>query len=265
MIVAIVFAVTDFVVTLNVAKVAPLSMVTVDGTTADFELLLIPIDRPVDGAGPTNVTVAVALLPPDTVPGVTVRFERDKGLIESDAPIEEDPNFAVIFAVVTVVTGFVVIENVAEVEPPAIVTDAGTEADPDPLLKLIFSPLAGAAEPMSTVPVELLPPNKELGLKVTEASAGAFTVKVPEELLLPSVALIDAVAFAATATVFTVNVAEASPPMTTTDDSTVAAAPLDLSETTAPSAPVFLESVTVPVEDVPPTTLAGDKLTLVTV
>ena len=65
-----------------------------------------------------------------------------------------------------------------------------------------------------------------------------------------------------TAVVVTVNVAVDAPAATVTVAGTVAFERLEVSVTTVPLGPAFPLSVTVPVEDVPPVTVAGlsDKL-----
>ena len=61
---------TTFVVTVNVALVAPAATVTLAGTVATPVLLLVSATAtPPAGAGPFNVTVPVDGLPPTTVVG----------------------------------------------------------------------------------------------------------------------------------------------------------------------------------------------------
>jgi hypothetical protein len=67
----VVAAVTDVVVTVNVAVVAPLATVTLPGTVADGSLLVTVTAAPPEGATPLSVTVPVELLPPTTLAGLS--------------------------------------------------------------------------------------------------------------------------------------------------------------------------------------------------
>jgi hypothetical protein len=76
-------------------------------------------------------------------------------------------------------TGLVVTGNVAVVAPAATITLAGTCAAAVLLLdRVTTAPLAGAGPLSVTVPVEDMPPITDEGLRLTEASAGAVTVKL---------------------------------------------------------------------------------------
>jgi hypothetical protein len=156
----------------------------------------------------------------------------------------------------------VVTVNVALVAPAATVTLAGTVAtDVLLLLSVTTAPPVGAALLNVTVPVEELPPVTLVGFRLTDETAGAFTVKaalcvplyVPEivtEVVVP------------TATVVTVNVALVAPAATVTFAGTAATdVLLLLSVTTAPPVGAALLNVTVPVEELPPVTLVGFRLT----
>ena len=76
-------------------------------------------------------------------------------------------------------TAEVVIVNVALVAPAATVTLAGTwAADVLLLVRVTTAPPDGAGPVKVTVPVDEVPPITELGLKLTEVSAAAVTVRV---------------------------------------------------------------------------------------
>ena len=76
-------------------------------------------------------------------------------------------------------TGMVVTVNAAVVAPLATVTFACTTCAAAVLLldSVTIAPPAGAGPFKVTVPVEEVPPITEAGLRVTELSVGAATVK----------------------------------------------------------------------------------------
>ena len=76
MIIADVEVVTEVVVTVKVALVAPAGTAILTGTVADVELHKRETDPPPLGAGALKVTVPVAELPPTTVVGLIDTVER---------------------------------------------------------------------------------------------------------------------------------------------------------------------------------------------
>ena len=73
-------AVTDLVVTVKLALVAPAAMVTLAGTVAAVVLLLDSVTTaPPEGAAPVSVTVPCEELPPKTLVGLSVSAERVAG------------------------------------------------------------------------------------------------------------------------------------------------------------------------------------------
>jgi hypothetical protein len=76
---------TGLVATLKVALAAPAATVTVAGTVADVLLLPSATCAPPAGAGPLNVTVPVAALPPVTLAGLVLRDEMSAGVTVRDA------------------------------------------------------------------------------------------------------------------------------------------------------------------------------------
>jgi hypothetical protein len=172
------------------------------------------------------------------------------------------PSVAIILAVVARLTCFVVTVNVAVVCPAGTVTVAGTVAEVLLLARVITRPPVGAGPDMVTVPVELaLPPDTEVGFNVSDTRVAAVMVSVPLLLVPPNAAVIEAVVCAATPVVVTVNVAEFLPAATATVAGTLAAGlPLDRF-TVTPPAGAFSFRVTVPVEDVPPVTVGGLRVT----
>jgi hypothetical protein len=122
-------------------------------------------------------------------------------------------------------------------------------------------PPVGAGPVNLTVPVDEAPPTTEAGLTVTPlplpVSVGAVTVKLAV-LLTPYVPVIVTVALAATGVVVTVKLAVVAPAATVTLAGTCAALVLLLdSVTIAPPAGAAAAKVTVPVDEVPPTTEFG--------
>src|SRR5262249_29829274 len=107
-----------------------------------------------------------------------------------------------------------------------------------------------------------------VGKTVTDVSAGGATVTVRVAFLVTPeyTAEIVGVACAPTTRVVTVNVAVVKPGLTVTLDGTVAAVVTVLeSETERPPAGAGEESVTVPVDGVPPGTLVGESVRFVSV
>jgi len=165
---------------------------------------------------------------------------------------------------VDAVTTLVLAVNVAVVAPAATVTLAGTRATLVLLLEsAICAPPAGASPLSVTVPVEPFPPTTLVGLSVNEVGVGdgggtGLTVSDAVLLIPPRVAEMFAVVDALTTLVLTVNVALLAPAAIVTLAGVRATVVLLLeSATCAPPAGAGPLSVTVPVEEFPPTTLAG--------
>jgi hypothetical protein len=78
--------------------------------------------------------------------------------------------------VVDLVTGVVVIVNVAPVLPPGTVTEAGTVAAVELSLNDTVTPPLGAGPLNVTVPWDDVPPVTLVGLTVNVLKAGGFTV-----------------------------------------------------------------------------------------
>jgi hypothetical protein len=122
-----------------------------------------------------------------------------------------------------------------------------------------------AAGPLSvTVPVDEFPfpPVTDVGLKLTELGTGALTVNVAVCAVLLNVAEIADDVLLPTGLVVTVKVAVVAPAATVTLAGTVAAAVLLLVRvTTAPAVDAAPFRVTVPVDDAPPVSEVGLRLT----
>jgi hypothetical protein len=159
-------------------------------------------------------------------------------------------------ALVVAVTGPVATAKVALVAPAGTTTLAGTVAAAL-LLERATAVSDGAAAPSVTVPVEALPSTTEVGLTARLDSATAVTVSVAVRVVPAQVPEMVALVAAATVEVVTVKVAVVAPDATVTVAGTEAAGSLLDSATAAPPDGAGPLSVTVPVDGVPPSTLAG--------
>jgi hypothetical protein len=250
------------VVTVKVALVLPAATVTLEGTVAtDVKLLESVTTAPPAGAGPLRVTVPVDGAGPLTVVGFRV-IELSVGAVIVKVAVRATPRVPVIVTEVLVATALVVTVNVAVVALAATVTLACTCAAPVLLLdRVTTAPPAGAGPFNVTVPVDEVLPITAVGLRLTELAVAAVTVKVAVRAT-PRVTVMVTVLFVPTALVVAMKVAVVALAATVTLAGTCAAAVLLLeSVTTAPPAGAGPFNVTVPVEEVPPITEVGLRLT----
>jgi hypothetical protein len=176
--VAFVAAVTWVVVTANVAVVAPAATKTVAGTlAAELELERLTV-IPVGPAAPLSVTVPVTAVedPPMTEVGATEKADKVAGVTVRTAPIVVEPSFAETVADFFAETAEVVIVNVPEVAPAAMIRLAGTAATVVLELSAMFNPPVGAAPLMVTVPVEEDPPWTDVGFTLIALRTGGLIV-----------------------------------------------------------------------------------------
>lgn len=156
--------------------------------------------------------------------------------------------------------------NVAVEAPDGTVTDAGTVPTwrfED--CRATVNPPVGAGPERVTVPVDGVPPITLVGLKVTPVKTGAVIVRTAVAEAPFAVAVMVEVASEATPTVVTVKVVLVAPAGTVTDPGTVAAPVFELCRVTiVPDEPAGPARVTVPVLDVPPTTVVGLSVTPLT-
>jgi hypothetical protein len=152
----------------------------------------------------------------------------------------------------------VVTVKVAVVAPALTVTLAGTLADELLSERAISAPPAGAALVSVTVPVEEPPPVTVEGFSVTpESAAGSVIVRSDVFVTPPATALIVATVAVDTAVVVTVKVAVVAPALTVTLGGRLADGLLLERATAIPPAGAAPVRVTVPVEELPPTTVVG--------
>jgi hypothetical protein len=254
--------VTFLVVTVKVALVVPAATVTLAGTVAAEIWLLERVTTvPPAGAGPESVTVPVDGVSPLTVVGFRVTAISD-GAVTVKVAVWAVPRVPVIVTEVLAATGLVVAEKLAVVAFAATVTVAGTWAAVVLVLdRVTTAPPDGAGPFNVTVPVEEIPPSTEAGLTMTELSVAAVTVKVTV-WAVPRVPVIVTELLAPTGLVVTVKVAVVVFAATVTLAGTWAAVVLLLDRvTTAPPDGAGPFNVTVPVEEIPPSTEAGLTMT----
>jgi hypothetical protein len=163
----------------KLALVDPAAIVTLAGTLATKMLLLErATTAPSLGAGPLNVTVPVAELPPVTLEGFSFSEASTGGTTVSEADCVTPPKTAEIVTDVAVATAPVCSVKAALVAPAETVTLDGTVATPVLLLeRATTAPPLGAGPFNVTVALEEFPPVRLEGLSVNEVGAGGVTVR----------------------------------------------------------------------------------------
>lgn len=254
-------AVTVLVVTANVAVNAPLAIFTEAGTVAAvaFELTSVTT-APAAGAGPLRVTVPLttSVDPPITDCGETLTEATAVGPTFNTAVWLDDPNVADIVACDADLTTDVVTLNVPVVLPAGITSLAGTVAIAELDDSVTDAPPVGAGPSRVTVPVDVRPPATLVGLSARPPSANGSTVRVVVTVVEPWFAEIVTVAALATEVVVTANVAVVAPAATVTLEGTDAAPLLEDRLTATPPAGAGIFRVTVPIAELPPSTVVGE-------
>ena len=129
---------------------------------------LSAMTNPPVGAGEFMVTVPAVPEPPITVAGLMERPVRAGGLTVRLADTETVVSVAVMVATFWVLTARVVTVKVALFCPAGTVTDEGRATFLLLDCKLTTTPPAGAAFESVTVPVDVAPPKRLVGLRVTD-------------------------------------------------------------------------------------------------
>src|SRR5262249_10109252 len=158
---------------------------------------------------------------------------------------------------------FVAIVNVAIVAPADTVTASVTLATTVLLLvSVTVRPPDGAGELSATDPVEFAVPTTVAGSRVSSDNVGGSTASVAERDAPPDAAEIVTTVARLTGLVDIVKLAVADPAATRPLTGTVAAAALVLlSVTTVPPVAAVELRITVPVDALPPGTVAGSSVT----
>lgn len=183
LIVAEVEAVTDPVVTVNVALVAPDATVTLAGTVATVLLLVSETTAPPVGAAVVSVTLPCDAVPPTTLVGVTESADKDAGGGGADtvntALRVEPPDAPLMVTDVDAPTAAVVTVKDTLVAPAGTVMLPGVvAADVLLLASVTMAPPLGAAPDSVAVPWTLPPPTTLVGLSAIEESVGVDGVTV---------------------------------------------------------------------------------------
>ncbi len=258
---AVRFDATELVVIVNVPVVAPAAIVAVPGTAAPLSDDTVTVNPPT-GAADEIVIVPVELTPPSTVVGFNERAET-VGPCTNKLPGLDVP-FAIplMVAVVSTPTATVVMLNVADVAPAAIVTDAGTVTEALFDASVILSPPVGAGLEIVTVPTDPLPPSTVVGSTVKLATVGALIVRAAFAVVTPVVPEMFATTFVETPDVVTFSVPVDEPAGIVIEPPICAAALSDAVVIVTPPAGAVPVSVNVATEPCPPRRLWGLSTTV---
>lgn len=162
---------------MKLALLEPAAIVTLAGTFAPVDDESVT-DEPPGPAAPVSVTVPIAELPPTSALGETPTVESVAGLIVSVAVLLVPFKAPVMVTVAPLDTALVVTVNVAVVEPPATVTDAGSVALELLEVSETDSPPVPAAALSVTVPIVGFPPCTDAGDSVTLVKLAAVMLRV---------------------------------------------------------------------------------------
>lgn len=149
------------------------------------------------------------------------------------------------------------IANVPPVDPACTVIDLGTEATAWLLVRFTFKPPAGAGPDRATVPVEVAPPPKLVGFRVSPLRTAGLIVRVAAADDPVIFAMIFATVEAATDRVVIVKVVEVEPAAMETEDGPPQARLDDVRATLMPPLGAADPRLTVPVLVAPPVSELG--------
>lgn len=247
--------------TVKVPEFLPEPIVTDVGSVAEPELLDSLTSIPEAGAGPLSFIAPVVDVPPLTRAGIIVMEVIAGGLTVRLAVLDTEPNFAVIVTADWTLTPMVGTLNVAEALPDAILMDLGTVAEVPLLESETTTPPLPAGPFKTTVPVELAPPKTIDGVTDTIANIGVVSVRLVVWDWPFKLPVIVAAVCLLIPTVTMVNVAKFCPAVTVTVVGTITAGLLLEREITVPPNPAGPLRIMVPIEEFPPTTEAGFRVT----
>ena len=255
-------ATTGTVVTGKDTLVAPADTTTDAGIVAIPGAALTKVTAvPPSGACPVNVTLPVIGEPPAALTGLNVTARIAAGFIVIVNVLNAPFRLAFQGTTVSTETTGSVAEKVAESSPASTVTVAGAVTPGCPTVMLTIHPPAGAFPVSFIVPVTVLPPTGVLLGNPIDNTRGASTFSVPVTERLP---VVPVTATLLSSTVTSV-VAEKSTvvafPGTVTVAGTLTSGFALINVTTVPPAGAGDCSVTIPVEFMPPVTLAGVNVT----
>ena len=183
--------VTDVVVTVKFALVAPAGTATLAGTLVAVEFSDSDTTAPPLGAAALSVTVPVEELPPTTLVGFSETTESvgpppPGGLIVRVPLVVTLSNVAEICTVVVVVTCATFTGKVVLVWPSGTITLKGTVASTELLLTRLTFEFPGDADASVTRPVTVPGPTMELGVNVTDVGARDTERNSVAETVLPA-------------------------------------------------------------------------------
>jgi hypothetical protein len=195
-----------------------------------------------------------------TVVGESDKPVRTAALIDRVADFWLAPKVPVMVEDVFDETAIVAIENVAVVAPETTVTEVGAVALVLLDCTVMLAPPEGAGPLRVTVPVDDVPPVTDVGERVRLVRLAGLIVRLEVFVTPPAVPVIVAETTVATADVVIENVELEAPAETVTVAGTVALELLDVRVTWVPPGPAGPFRVTVPLDELLPITVVGERV-----
>jgi len=235
---------------------------TVGGTVADGSLELSDSVHPPAGAGADRVPLHWIGAAPVATDGEQVTSDTTGYAITvTDAVWLTPPYDAVIVTVDVGGASIVVIGNVCVVAPAGTVTVAGTDASAPLLASCTTAPLGGAATDIVRIAGSVMPPGTD-GTPISRLWIVSRAIVSTVDRETPEYVAVIVACVAAESAVSISKVCVVAPAAIVTDGGTVAFALLLDSATTLPCGGAGSESVTIPTTALPPTTEAGEVVTV---